>query len=69
MELSVADADVLESLTAFLRDRGYLVVKHDRTTISIQPLHSVSERHDRSVLERDLRAWRADNSGVIVELS
>ena len=38
-----------------------------RKSITMQPLNSVSERHDRAVLERDLREWRADNRGVIVE--
>jgi hypothetical protein len=69
VEISVADAHALKQLMAYLRDHGYLVVKRDRSTISVQPLNSVSERHDRSVLERDLREWRADNRGVIVELS
>jgi hypothetical protein len=56
-------------LVSYLRERGYLVgVERQRATVQVQPLNSVSERHDRSVLERDLREWRADNRGMIVEL-
>jgi hypothetical protein len=33
MVISAADNDALEQLTAYLRGRGYLVVKRDRATI------------------------------------
>ena len=69
MTLVVPDSDARRRLASFLRGRGYLVtVSRGRNTMRVQPLNAVSERHDRSVLERELREWRADNRGLIVEL-
>jgi hypothetical protein len=69
MNVVVPDPEARERLVSYLRERGYLVVvEHQRDTVQVQPLNSISERHDRSVLKRDLREWRADNRGVIVEL-
>jgi predicted transcriptional regulator of viral defense system len=68
VDVVVPDSDVRQRLASYLRERGYLVrLSRGRNTMRVQPLNAVSERHDRSVLERELREWRADNRGLIVE--
>jgi hypothetical protein len=52
-------------LVSHLRARGHLVVAD---TVQVHPLNSVSARHDRSVLERDLHEWRTGNRDITVEL-
>jgi hypothetical protein len=69
MDVVVPDAEARAQLVSYLRTRCYLVVtERHLDALQVQPLNSVSERHDRSVLERDLREWRADNRGAMVEL-
>ena len=64
----VPSTEARDRLVSYLRERSYLaVVESLRATGQVQPLNSVSERHDRSVLERDLGQWRAGR-GMIVEL-
>jgi hypothetical protein len=52
-------------LVSHLRARGHLVVAD---AVQVHPLNSVSARHDRSVLERDLHEWRTGNRDITVEL-
>lgn len=69
MEVIVSNAEAFHSLASYLRSRGYLVVVERRgDTVQVHPLNSVSVRHDRSVLARDLPEWRTDNGGITVEL-
>jgi hypothetical protein len=69
MDIVVPGSEARKRLASYLRKRGYLVrLKRQRDTVQVQPLNSVSERHDRSALERDLREWRADNRAEIIEL-
>jgi hypothetical protein len=69
MEVVVSNAEARHGLVSYLRSRGYLVVvERWGDTVQVHPLNSVSQRHGRSVLERDLHEWRRYNRGTTVEL-
>lgn len=59
MLVRLADPALVDDLVAHLRRNGFLVVRIERQVLQVQPLYTVSERHDRRLLLESVGSWTA----------
>jgi hypothetical protein len=66
VRLRVDPPNLRDDLLEFLRAASCLAVKHLGSEIEALVLNSVSERHDRVVLNGYVESWRAGHEGASV---
>jgi hypothetical protein len=61
--------ELRDDLLEHFRESGCLAVKEGRGIIDAQLLNSVSNRHDRGVIEAYVLAWREAHPQAQIEIS
>jgi hypothetical protein len=68
VRVRVDPAEFRDDLLDFLRASSCLAVKRGANEIEAHLLNSVSERHDRAVINGSVAAWQARHGRSVVEV-